>query len=175
MSWGARWTEEQLSGYLGKKVTNVVDHGDKVEYVEHVPRETRATVDDVAEAVTRAHRDIEHQLQCALFEHAELHRKTYPELEWLHAVPNGGFRNPRTAGRMKAEGVKTGIPDVCLPVARGGYHGLYIEMKTPEGLTTPLQNRCIRFLRRQGYCVQIFDDWVPAWRFIVDYIEEKLT
>ena len=45
-----------------------------------------------------------------------------------------------TGGRLRAEGLKSGVPDLCLPAARAGYHGLYIEMKrTKGGRATPEQ------------------------------------
>ena len=53
----------------------------------------------------------------------------FPELKLLFHVPNGGKRNAAEAARFKAMGVKAGVPDLCLPVPRGGYAGLYIEMK----------------------------------------------
>ena len=66
----------------------------------------------------------ESQEQQALFEWAELSKRCFPELELLFHVPNGGARSKATAGRLKAEGVKPGVPDLCLPVPRGAYHGL---------------------------------------------------
>lgn len=75
--------------------------------------------------------------------------KPIPELEWLHAIPNGGARGDDAktrairGGALKAEGVRSGIPDVFLPVpvwregspedpSRIVYCGLYIEMKKPD-------------------------------------------
>lgn len=54
-----------------------------------------------------------------------------PALEWIHAIPNGGFRDKITAGKLKAEGVKSGISDIFLPYPVDKWHGLYIEMKKP--------------------------------------------
>lgn len=48
----------------------------------------------------------------------------------LFAVPNGGGRSKIEAGIMKGEGVTPGVSDLILLVARGGYNGLCIEMKT---------------------------------------------
>jgi hypothetical protein len=49
---------------------------------------------------------------------------------YLHGrVPNDGLRPTVTAARLTTEGVRRGVPDICLPVARGGYHGVYIELK----------------------------------------------
>jgi len=70
--------------------------------------------------------------QIALFRWAVVAEATRPELALLYAVPNGGHRNKATAGRLKAEGVRRGVPDVCLPVPRGGYGALYIELKAPR-------------------------------------------
>ena len=57
-------------------------------------------------------------------------RSQWPELKLLYHIPNGGTRDPIEAKHMKEQGVKRGVPDLHLPVARGKYHGLYIEMKT---------------------------------------------
>ena len=50
--------------------------------------------------------------------------KQHPELKLLFHIPNGGSRNKAEAANLKAQGVKPGVPDLCLPVARCGYHGL---------------------------------------------------
>ena len=71
--------------------------------------------------------------QIALFEWAALQSGRFPELTLLHHVPNGGSRNKIEAARLRAQGVKSGVPDLCLPVARGGNHGLYIELKRQRG------------------------------------------
>lgn len=59
-----------------------------------------------------------------------------PLTDYLYSVPNGGKRNAREAARLKAQGVKAGVPDLVLPIAVGGYGGLYIELKYGKnGLT----------------------------------------
>lgn len=72
----------------------------------------------------------EHSIQTAFFAWAAIVK--HPELEWMHAIPSGGERNPIVAGRMKAEGVRKGVWDVFLPVAKNGLCGMYIEFKRPE-------------------------------------------
>ena len=76
-------------------------------------------------------RDREHHEQKALFIWARLQRKKFPELDAMYAIPNGGDRNRIVGAKLKAEGVKAGVPDICLPVSRRGYNALYIEMKAP--------------------------------------------
>lgn len=49
----------------------------------------------------------------------------YPELKWLHHVPNGGSRNKQEAVKLKQMGVKAGVSDLCLPYPKGLYCGLY--------------------------------------------------
>lgn len=53
----------------------------------------------------------------------------HPELKLIYHIPNGGSRNELEAANLKRQGVKAGVPDLTLPVALNGYHGLYIEMK----------------------------------------------
>ncbi len=76
----------------------------------------------------------------------------YPQyIPLLHHSPNGGFRNSREAGRFKAMGTRAGFPDLVLLVARGGYHGLFIEMKTWNGSQTELQKAYQSAVEEQGY------------------------
>ena len=104
----------------------------------------------------------EHEEQVALFQWAAMQVCVYPELEFLFAVPNGGHRIPAVAGKMKAEGTRKGVPDVWLPIPRGGYHGLIIEMKWGKNRPSADQKRWISFLRDQGYFVQVCWSWGAA-------------
>lgn len=100
-------------------------------------------------------KQLEHQHQAALFRWAGFQCRRLPELNLLFAIPNGGYRNPATAGRLKAEGVKPGVPDVCLPVARGEFHGLFIEMKAGRNRPTTSQVAWHFHLSQQGYRVAV--------------------
>ena len=57
----------------------------------------------------------------------------YPELKLLHHCPNGGKRDRVSAAVLKRQGVKAGVPDLHLPVPKGQYASLYIEMKYGDG------------------------------------------
>ena len=115
----------------------------------------------------------EAQEQTALFQWAKLMEKKWPELQLLHAIPNGGSRNPIEARHLKEQGVKPGIPDVFLPVARGGYHGLYIEMKRRKGGRVSVeQKKMILALRDQGFRAEVCEGWEKARDVITEYMKE---
>ena len=97
----------------------------------------------------------------------------YPELKLLYHIPNGGRRNKGEAGRLKAEGVKAGAPDVCLPVARNGFHGAYIELKKQGGRVSPGQSRWLRDLEGQGYFTAVCYSWEAAAALLKDYLDGK--
>lgn len=78
--------------------------------------------------------------QEALFSWAAYRTEIMPELQYMYHVPNGGKRDKATAAVLKRQGVKAGVPDIMLPAARAGYHGLYIELKAGENTTTKKQN-----------------------------------
>lgn len=79
----------------------------------------------------------------------------YPELALLFAIPNGGKRNAAEAAHLKRQGVKAGVPDLCLAVPRGEYHGLYIELKVGKNKPTDNQLGWLRLLRQYGYAVAV--------------------
>lgn len=122
--------------------------------------------------------DTEHGHQLALFSWANntIAQEKYPELNGMFAIPNGGLRNKITANRLKAEGVKSGVPDIFLPVARHGCHGLFIEMKRPKlegkakGSTQNNQKRWIDILRSNGYGVAICYGFTEARQVLEKYL-----
>lgn len=112
----------------------------------------------------------EHTEQAALFEWAQWAEPRLPELRYLFAVPNGGKRDKVTAARLKEEGVKAGVPDVWLPVARQGFHGLVLEMKYGKNAPTEEQTAWLAFLYKQGYSIAICYGWTIAAICIVSYL-----
>ena len=93
----------------------------------------------------------EHDEQCAVIQWAQLHERKYPALSRLHAIPNGGKRNIVVAKKLKAEGVKAGVSDLCMTVPRGEYHGLYIEMKAIGGRLSDAQSEWINRSKENDY------------------------
>lgn len=106
-----------------------------------------------------------------LLEWAERQACAYPALRWLFHIPNGGSRHLLEAVKLKAMGVKPGVPDLMLPVPRARYHGLYIEMKRSRGGTVnEAQAAWIAFLRSQGYAVLVCEGWAEAQRALLWYV-----
>ena len=95
----------------------------------------------------------------------------YPELKLLYHVPNGGKRNAAEAAHLKRQGVKAGVPDLCLPVPRGNYHGLYIEMKAKSNHPTETQIRWLEYLSAQGYKTAVCWGFEAARRVIEEYMQ----
>ena len=96
----------------------------------------------------------------------------HPELALLYAIPNGGKRSIKTARMLKATGVKAGVPDMCLPVPRYPYHGLYIELKRRKGgRVSEKQSEWLHDLRKEGYktCVCYGSD--EAIQVIEEYLK----
>jgi hypothetical protein len=125
---------------------------------------------------------IESQHQKALFTWARLPLtlKQYPDLQLLYANRNTQKATTKAqAGRIKAEGSKAGVPDIFLPVPSQIYHGLYIEMKSPEyksrskGGLSDAQLEFFPLLRRLGYRVDICYSWIEAKDAIILYLSEK--
>ena len=89
----------------------------------------------------------------------------------MYHVPNEGKRSRATGARMKQAGLRSGVPDVCLPTAHGGYIGLYIEMKVKPNKPTENQKAWLRALREAGHCVAVCYDWKAARNLIEEYIK----
>ena len=128
----------------------------------------------------RTMRSSEHDIQSAFFSWVQLYTTRYPELSLMFAIPNGGKRDKRrdekgrwfspTALKLKREGVKPGIPDVFLPCARGGFHGLFIEIKAPDGRVSPEQANIHKLLREEGYAVIVCYSLESAITLLIWYL-----
>lgn len=125
----------------------------------------------------------EHSEQVALFNWAKLHERKHPELKLLFAVPNGGLRNKMVARKLKAEGVKSGVPDIFLPIptmkpnkiirSMKMFHGLWIEMKFGRNKTTENQDWWLAELEKQGYKTAVCYGYEEAKKTILDYIKHE--
>jgi hypothetical protein len=70
--------------------------------------------------------------------------------------------------------VKRGVPDLFLPVARGGFHGLWIELKAGKNPVNAAQKEWHAALVLQGYAVHVVrDEWTEAKRLLENYLSQK--
>ena len=114
----------------------------------------------------------EEQEQAVIFQWAEIMVNRHPELRLLYHIPNGGWRSKPEAVRFKRAGVKAGVPDLCLPVARKGYHGLYIELKRQKGgRLREDQKQWLDDLFEQGYLAVRCDGADEAIGMLERYLE----
>ena len=113
--------------------------------------------------------------QATLFRWASYAQTQYEELKLMYHIPNEGKRSAAMGARLKAEGLKAGVPDVCLPTAHGGYIGLYIEMKVKPNKPTEHQKQWLRDLREAGHFTAVCYSWEEAKNLIEEYIRLPLT
>ena len=118
----------------------------------------------------------EHQVQVAFINWCRLNEARYPALKLAFACPNGGLRNVITAKKLKAEGVRPGVPDWWLPVP--SYHprmvapknGLTIEFKRPGAKPSEAQWDYIHELEAWGWSCHICSDWERAAEIVKEYL-----
>ncbi len=100
----------------------------------------------------------------------------FPELKWLHHIPNGGSRNKAEAIKLKQMGVRSGVSDLFLPCPKGRYHGLYIEMKYGNGRLQQSQKEFLHDMAEAGYYVATCYSAEQAINAIQEYIQlSRLT
>jgi hypothetical protein len=89
--------------------------------------------------------------------------------ECMTAIPHGGHRRKGVAGKLVAEGVRRGYPDVLFDVPRGPWHGLRVEMKAEDGVVSDDQLAWISRLLRHGYLAVVAENAEHAKRIALDY------
>lgn len=123
--------------------------------------------------------------QAAIFCWAASMCGQYPQLKWMHAIPNGGSRYIAEAIKMVAGGLRKGVLDIFLPCSiqtewAKVYCGLYIEMKTEKrrkeknGGLTKEQIEFIEYAESAGYYCKVCYSWIEARDVILNYLEGKL-
>lgn len=131
---------------------------------------TKAKLEVRGGKVKKVRRQPELEEQAALIEWAD---KTVIDGirigDYLFHIPNEGKRGPKAAKDAKRLGLRAGVPDLFLALPRGGYAGMWIEMKSPNGKLTTEQEAWLKKLIHQGFqciCGFGFAKVVPA---IVNY------
>jgi hypothetical protein len=146
-------------------------------------------VNTVGAAVRDHLRPTEHQIQSALVDWIGWKEREIPLLRLLYAVPNGaGLRHTvRTtrsgkvvrfsaeANKLRREGLRKGIPDMCWPVARGGFLSLYIEHKRNNEALSDAQGEIADLLREAGHKVCLSRSVDESIEIILDYWRQPPT
>lgn len=88
----------------------------------------------------------------------------------FYAIPNGGRRTYLEAVKFKRCGVQAGVPDICIPIPKEHYHGLYIELKRKKGgRVSEQQVSWITFLKAQGYYACVAEGFEEAKAIVTEY------
>lgn len=114
-----------------------------------------------------------HQYALMLWAQQPSIRQKWPELALLYHIENERQCSPQQAARRKRMGVKRGVPDLCLPAARHGYKGLYIELKKPGGRVSDEQKWWIGRLTGEGYFATASYGWEQAKAVLEWYLEKE--
>lgn len=94
------------------------------------------------------------------------------EYELIFHIPNEGKRTKKNGARLKREGLKKGIPDLCMPVPRMGFHGLYIELKKDSTKKASKEQQEWLFkLEQQGYATSLCYGANEAINLITAYMD----
>ena len=112
----------------------------------------------------------QHQALVVKWSQQEAIRSKWPELKLLFHIPNERICSVQQGANLKRMGVKRGVPDLCMPVARGAYHGLFIEMKTESGTATSDQKWWGDQLKAQGYMWAVCKGWESAVKLLEIYL-----
>lgn len=116
----------------------------------------------------------EFQMQAALFTWARNPAvlAKHPDLALLSGSLNGVKLTAAQAGKAKAAGMLKGEHDITLPVPRGPFVGLSIELKAGKNKPTPEQIAYGEALIKQGWKVlYCWDDWLEVKGEIERYLK----
>ena len=111
----------------------------------------------------------QHQVMVVKWSQQTSVREKYPELKYLSHVPNEE-RSVKNVAIAKAMGVKRGFPDLILPVPRGGYGCLLIELKTEKGRPSDAQKWWIEHMNAEGNFAEVCHGWQSAVRTLEWYL-----
>jgi hypothetical protein len=117
-------------------------------------------------AVKRKRKNVEHTEQVKLVQRI---RAFYPDV-LIAAIPNGGDRTASERVRLRGEGVLPGMPDLCVLEACGGFHGLFIEMKTATGQQSKEQKDVQLQLNNSGYLCVVARSAEEGYEIIKGYL-----
>lgn len=126
----------------------------------------------------------EHDEQVAVIDWARWHIDRYPALRYLFSIPNGAklpYKKAIRGGRaisispqrtkLLKEGLKSGVSDLSIAVRRGGYAGLWLELKHGDNEPTKEQYLWLAGMLEEGY----YADWCAGSETAIKIIEWYLS
>ncbi|HHL2712704.1 TPA: VRR-NUC domain-containing protein [Yersinia enterocolitica] len=90
--------------------------------------------------------------------------------DYLIHIPNEGKRGPKAARDAKRLGLRKGVPDLFLALPRGGYAGLWIEMKVIGGKVTAEQQLWLLRLRNSNYRAEVCEGLDAVKKVLFQYL-----
>lgn len=98
-------------------------------------------------------------------------RHFYPDVV-IFSIPNGGWRRGQEATKLKEEGTLAGASDLVVAEARGGWFGLFVEMKRADPSIEPsdVQAQFIDDVRARGYRAEVAHGCEAAWTLFQEYM-----
>lgn len=111
-------------------------------------------------------RHSEHEIQVKVVQHI---RAFHPEC-LIFAIPNGSATTPKNRLHLHKEGMMSGVPDLFVAEAKNGFNGLFVEMKTPEGIESPEQKKVRIQLNSKNYLVYVARSSDTAIELIENYL-----
>lgn len=135
----------------------------------------KITVEDLPRTKQQREKDEwnEHRHQVELIRWCDLMASSMPDLRLIFAIANGGHRSISVAKKLKAEGVKAGVLDLFLPVPRGEWHGMFIEMKAGRGRMSTEQKAWAAVFKAKGYRVEVCHSWMEASKVLEAYLTAR--
>ncbi|HCU07170.1 MAG TPA: hypothetical protein DIC42_06315 [Holosporales bacterium] len=96
-------------------------------------------------------------------------RTFYPNT-LIFAIPNGAHTTAKNRVRLSKEGLLAGVPDLAIMEPRKGFHGLFIELKTDDGVVSAAQNDVMKQLHQRNYLCYVARHHDSAIKIIEDYL-----
>lgn len=121
----------------------------------------------------------EHKIQRALFKKWELQARSDERYAAIFAVPNSSRRGAREGARLKAEGMRAGIPDIIVPIPIPKWGILFIEQKRgadprtgkAKGRLSAVQKEWISLLQALGNTVAVSYSFEETEKLVGDWMK----
>lgn len=139
-----------MAGRRGVAIAQLPSRMKAVDYLQLV-----AAHPSLASSRGMSRGNAEEQLHRDCFAWVQDHEAKFPILKRMFHPANGGARSKGEGGKLKAMGVRPGVPDFLLPLPNGRWLGLAIELKASDGVVSSVQSEWLTDFRQVGYLVGV--------------------